>query len=78
MTHRFVSPEQRAILGITDSFLRLSIGLENADDLINDMNQALLKAVRFTNIFTLEIFYFIIILFFKLLSNRYQLFENNK
>jgi cystathionine beta-lyase/cystathionine gamma-synthase len=46
MTHRFVPEDQRVKLGITDNFLRLSIGLENADDLINDIDQALQKATN--------------------------------
>lgn len=40
-THRDVSPEDREKLGITDSFLRLSVGLENAQDLIDDLKQAM-------------------------------------
>ena len=40
-THRDVSPEDRAKLGITDSFLRMSVGLENAGDLIADLAQAM-------------------------------------
>ena len=45
MTHASVPIDQRELLGIGDNFVRLSIGLENADDLINDLNQALTKAV---------------------------------
>ena len=37
MTHASVSPENRAALGITDGFIRLSIGIEDADDLIEDL-----------------------------------------
>lgn len=40
-THRDVSPEDREKLGITDSFLRMSVGLENAQDLIDDLAQAM-------------------------------------
>ena len=40
-THADVSPEDRERLGITDSFLRLSVGLENARDLIADLSQAM-------------------------------------
>jgi cystathionine gamma-synthase len=40
-THRDVAPEDREKLGITDSLLRMSVGLENADDLIADLEQAL-------------------------------------
>lgn len=45
MTHASVPKEQRATLGITDNFLRLSVGIENVEDLIDDINQALVKAV---------------------------------
>jgi O-succinylhomoserine sulfhydrylase len=41
-THGRLSPEQRLESGITDSLLRVSVGLEDIDDLINDMNNALL------------------------------------
>ena len=40
-THADVSPEDREKLGITDSFLRMSVGLENAQDLIDDLKQAM-------------------------------------
>ena len=40
-THHGVTPEDRARRGISDAMLRLSIGLEDADDLIADLHQAL-------------------------------------
>ena len=40
-THADVPEAERNRLGITDCFLRLSVGLENADDLIADLDQAL-------------------------------------
>ena len=40
-THADVAPEERERLGITDSFLRMSVGLENAKDLIADLEQAM-------------------------------------
>ena len=40
-THRDVAEADRLRLGITDSLIRLSVGLENAQDLINDLEQAL-------------------------------------
>jgi O-succinylhomoserine sulfhydrylase len=43
-THYRLKPEQRASLGITDGMVRLSCGLEHADDLIEDLTAAL-KAV---------------------------------
>jgi cystathionine gamma-lyase len=49
MTHASVPQDQRAILGISDNFVRISVGLESADDLIEDINQALIAAVKFNN-----------------------------
>lgn len=43
MTHASVPAEQRAALGITDNLIRISVGLEDADDLIVDLKQALEK-----------------------------------
>jgi cystathionine beta-lyase/cystathionine gamma-synthase len=40
-SHEHMSSEERAKIGIPDGFLRMSIGLENADDLIADIEQAL-------------------------------------
>jgi O-succinylhomoserine sulfhydrylase len=40
-THRRLSPEVQASMGITPSVLRLSIGLEHVDDLLKDISQAL-------------------------------------
>ena len=40
-THADVSAEDRLKLGITDSFLRMSVGLEHAEDLIADLKQAM-------------------------------------
>ncbi|MFL9840748.1 cystathionine gamma-synthase family protein [Sphingomonas sp. ST-64] len=44
MTHLSVPDERKAALGITDNLVRISIGVENADDLIADFEEAL-KAV---------------------------------
>jgi cystathionine gamma-lyase len=41
MTHASVPEEKRAALGISDQLIRLSVGIENADDLVADLNQAL-------------------------------------
>jgi cystathionine gamma-lyase len=41
MTHGSVPPEVRASLGITDTLVRLSVGIEDADDLIADLTAAL-------------------------------------
>ena len=40
-THADVAVEVRERLGITDTFLRLSVGIENVDDLIKDLERAL-------------------------------------
>ena len=41
MTHGSIPAEQRAAIGISDSLVRLSAGIEDADDLIADLEQAL-------------------------------------
>ena len=41
MTHASIPPEQRAAIGISDTLLRLSVGIEDCDDLIADLEQAL-------------------------------------
>jgi len=43
-THQRLSAEARAELGISDGFIRLSAGLEHADDLIEDLHHALKEA----------------------------------
>jgi cystathionine gamma-lyase len=41
MTHASLPPEQRQALGIGDTLIRLSVGIEDVDDLIADLDQAL-------------------------------------
>jgi cystathionine gamma-lyase len=41
MTHASVPAEQREVLGISDALVRLSVGVEDVDDLIADLEQAL-------------------------------------
>ncbi|GIV36805.1 MAG: hypothetical protein KatS3mg032_1184 [Cyclobacteriaceae bacterium] len=41
MTHASIPREERIKNGLTDSLIRLSIGIEDADDLIEDLEQAL-------------------------------------
>jgi cystathionine gamma-lyase len=41
MTHASVPAEQRAALGIGDTLIRLSVGIEDCDDLLADLDQAL-------------------------------------
>lgn len=44
MTHASVPPEVRAQLGISDSLVRLSVGIENVEDLLADLESALKAA----------------------------------
>jgi cystathionine gamma-lyase len=41
MTHASLPPEQRAVLGISDTLVRISVGVEDVEDLIEDLDQAL-------------------------------------
>lgn len=41
MTHSPYSPEEREAAGISDSLIRISVGLENVDDLIEDLSESL-------------------------------------
>jgi len=45
MTHSPYTPEERQAAGISDSLIRISVGLENADDLIDDLDAALQHAM---------------------------------
>src|SRR6266568_5057395 len=40
-SHAMISPEQRQKMGITEQLIRLSVGIENAEDLIADLEQGL-------------------------------------
>jgi methionine-gamma-lyase len=41
MTHYGVSKEEREKFGITDGLIRMSVGIENVADILNDLEQAL-------------------------------------
>jgi cystathionine beta-lyase/cystathionine gamma-synthase len=41
MTHASVPPDRRAAIGITDGLVRISAGIEDLDDLKDDLTQAL-------------------------------------
>ncbi|MBS1255004.1 MAG: L-methionine gamma-lyase [Deltaproteobacteria bacterium] len=41
MTHAAIPPERREKLGLVDGLLRLSVGIESVEDLIEDIEQAL-------------------------------------
>ncbi len=43
MTHASVPPEERRRLGITDGLVRISVGIEDVEDLIADLDQALAR-----------------------------------
>lgn len=45
MTHASVPDDQRALLGIDDTLIRLSVGIESSHDLIEDLNNALNAAL---------------------------------
>lgn len=45
MTHASVPAEQRALLGIDDTLIRLSVGIESCADLIADLDNALNAAL---------------------------------
>lgn len=43
MTHGAIPPEARAAAGLSDALIRISVGIEDADDLLADLDQALPK-----------------------------------
>ena len=45
-THSQLTKEEQAVTGVTEDFIRLSIGLENAEDIKEDIEQALRKATK--------------------------------
>ena len=45
-THSQLSPEDQLATGVTDDYVRLSVGIEHKDDIIADLEQALAKATR--------------------------------
>jgi cystathionine beta-lyase/cystathionine gamma-synthase len=44
-SHAMISPEHRQKMGVTEQLIRLSVGIENTDDLIADLEQALAAVV---------------------------------
>ncbi len=46
MTHASIPPENRRAIGISDGLVRLSVGLENVEDLWADLQQAMVQASR--------------------------------
>jgi cysteine-S-conjugate beta-lyase len=49
MTHKSIPAEKRQAAGVADSLIRLSVGLEEPQDLIRDIEQALNKALQYAN-----------------------------
>ena len=43
MTHASVPPEERQLIGVTDGLVRISVGIEDVEDIIDDLKQALTK-----------------------------------
>jgi hypothetical protein len=41
MTHASIPKEERLKVGLTDSLIRLSVGIEDVSDLIDDLNEAI-------------------------------------
>uniref|UniRef100_A0A915DKP1 cystathionine gamma-lyase n=1 Tax=Ditylenchus dipsaci TaxID=166011 RepID=A0A915DKP1_9BILA len=61
MTHALIPEKDRIALGITDSLIRISVGLEDVKDLIEDLKQALDRAFDNLNnekMYSLEYFYY--------------------
>ena len=44
-SHRALTPEQRAEIGIGEGLIRLSVGIEDVEDIVADLEQALVRAV---------------------------------
>ena len=45
-THQQLTPEEQAATGVTPDFVRVSVGIEDVEDIIADLDQALAKAVK--------------------------------
>lgn len=48
MTHASIPKAEREALGISDTLIRMSIGLEDCEDLLEDLDQALKAAVSYS------------------------------
>ena len=48
LSHAFLTEAERQSTGITENLVRISVGLENPQDLMNDLDQALKKATSVT------------------------------
>jgi O-acetylhomoserine (thiol)-lyase len=45
-THQQLTAEEQAATGVTEDYIRLSIGIEDAEDIIEDIDQALRKSAK--------------------------------
>jgi O-acetylhomoserine (thiol)-lyase len=45
-THRQLTPEEQAKAGVTPEMIRLSVGIEHIDDILDDLAQALDKTTK--------------------------------
>ena len=45
-THQQLTPEEQRSAGVTEDFIRVSVGIEDIDDILADLDQALRAAVR--------------------------------
>jgi O-acetylhomoserine (thiol)-lyase len=43
-THQQLTPAEQLATGVTDDFVRLSVGIEHIDDIIADLDQAFRKS----------------------------------
>ncbi len=46
MTHAEVPEEERRARGLTDGLVRLSVGIEDVEDILEDLDQALARVAR--------------------------------
>ena len=46
MTHASIEEKERVSLGVTENLIRVSVGLEDVNDIIEDLDQALRAAVQ--------------------------------
>ena len=46
MTHASIEEKERVALGVTENLIRVSVGLEDVNDIIEDLDQALRAAVN--------------------------------
>jgi hypothetical protein len=60
MTHFDLEEEKRLEVGIKDNFIRFSVGLEDAEDLIRDLDQALKIAVNILSLIHFQEWTFIL------------------